>query len=96
MRRTFLSMRLETLFLVCFAGVIQGKKRLWNSAENEVLDKSDVMMRFPSFLYEVPKETLKKNVVQRRIRGRIVPTSVEPMQGVLVFKRNIRIKMSFF
>lgn len=75
-------MRFEILLVVCYGCVIEGKKRgTGNSEENEVLDKGDVTVRFPSYLYEVPKEALQRNLVQRRFRGRNVPTSVEPMEG---------------
>lgn len=75
-------MRIETLLLMCCAYVIEGNtNNVQNNGENEVLDKGGVMVRFPSYLFEVPKETLKKNVVQRRIRGRTIPANVEPMEG---------------
>lgn len=79
-------MRLEILVLVSCVCVIKGKKNIsWNSEENEVLGKG-VMARFPSYLYQVPKETLNRNYgVQRRFRERTVPANVEPMEGTNKF-----------
>lgn len=76
-------MKLETtLFLVCCVCTLEAKrKEMRNEAENEVLSDGGVMVRFPTYLYEVPKETWSKNMVQRKFRGRTIPTSVEPMQG---------------
>lgn len=83
-------MKLETLFLVCCACALEAKKKeLRNEMENEVLDKGGVMVRFPTFLYEVPKEALNKNVVQRKFKGRTIATSVEPMQGTNFFYNNV-------
>lgn len=71
-------MRFEmlVLFIVCLF-ISEGKE----NEENEVLDKGVVMVRFPSYLYEVPKKTLRKTVVQKRFKGRNIVTSVEPMEG---------------
>lgn len=77
-------MKLEALLLVCgCAFVVQSRRRsAVNNKENEVLEKGDVMVRFPSYSYEVPKETLgKKSGMKKRFGARTVPTSVEPMEG---------------
>lgn len=75
-------MKLGALLLVCCAGAVQGRRRAArDGAENEVMDKGDVVVKFPAFSYEVPEETLRKNVLRRKLRGRTITTSVEPMEG---------------
>lgn len=76
-------MKLEILLLVyCFCAIESKKSDTANSAENEVLDKGDVVMKFPSYLYQIPEETIKKNFRQRKFKGRTITTNVEPMEGM--------------
>lgn len=74
------TMRLEVVFLVCCACVIQGKKRgTRDSAENSVLDKSEVMDSLS--LSHSSKGVLKKN--KPVPKERLTSISLDPMDGKL-------------
>lgn len=72
-----MQVRIDTIFFLIYcATAVHPKKQQRNRLDNEVLDKSEVMLKFANNIFNMPEEKPTKN-----FRRNAVHTKVEPVEG---------------
>lgn len=81
-----LRFRALIVFVIYCVSVGHTKKR--KRVENEIFEKPAVTMKFPINTFEIPVQTQKRNIVNRRR----VLSNVQPVEGMYYDTRGLKIQ----